>query len=125
VSGNHSQSACGGGIFVAQNGNLSVVGATVSGSTASLGGGICNRGVADRQRDHDQRQRSAQRWRAGGGLAVHGGAGVQATLRNSIVANNSAPQGPDCASLGGSSSAIVSGGHNLVENVLGCTIAGS
>ncbi|MCC6191750.1 MAG: CSLREA domain-containing protein [Anaerolineales bacterium] len=53
----------------------------------------------------------------GGGLRV---AGVAVTLQNTLIAGNTDPggQAPDCAGT------VNSLGYNLVENALGCTLAG-
>lgn len=52
---------------------------------------------------------------SGGGIRVQAGV---ATVQNTILADNSAATGPNC------SGSLTAGGHNVVHDTAGCTIAG-
>ena len=87
-SGSAPSSAAGGGLF--SSANSTVIDSTIAGNAASASGGAA----------------SAQ----GGGLSVD-----ETSLEATIVANNTAPTGPDCSGV------PTSHGHNLVRKLAGCS----
>jgi len=120
-------SAAGSGGAMHSEGALSVDGITVTGNTASDGGGISATGPSTEMQESTIAGNTATG--AGGGLYLHGAAGLssmtiagnvaargggvrrpsagagEASVRSSIVSDNTAPDGRDCsgdlASLGG------------------------
>ena len=101
-----------GGIY--NFGRLQVINSTISDNAATEGAGIDNRGVLTLANSTI----TGNVARDGGGLMVHPiilNEGV--TLSNTILAGNTASNGPDC--LG----AVGSLGHNLVGNGSGCDFA--
>jgi hypothetical protein len=150
TNGTVTQNTCtgavcfGGGILANddQSPEVTLIDSTVSGNSAENGGGIC-------LRHNDQILRltrttiSGNAANEGGGIATYGHDDVTIvdssvrgnsvsqtasnTLRNTIVAGNSAPSRPDCSALGSSPSGLVfdsfilTEGHNIVGNSTGCT----
>ena len=99
VSGNHA-SAGGGGLYNA------------SGHEAGAGGGLSNQGTADLTNVTISANHAT-----GSGGGINGG--PETTLRNTIVAGNSAAiAAPDCAYT------LTSEGHNLIGDLSDCTILG-
>ncbi|MBI4518975.1 MAG: right-handed parallel beta-helix repeat-containing protein [Deltaproteobacteria bacterium] len=121
VTGNQALSD-GGGLFI--EGAASVVNSTISGNQAAYGGGILsgmadapgslllnNVTIADNVGDDNGSG-------VGGGLSS-GADPDQLTIRNSIIAGNSAAQlGPDCEGQ------FVSEGYNLIGDSADCTFSG-
>jgi hypothetical protein len=142
VSGNRADS-CGGGIFNDNDGTLTLISSAVSGNLADSGGGISNSGtlilinstIADNRAE-----------RPGGGIlnggtsaqtemifctiygntGDEGGGGIwngatnsarQLVMRNSLVAGNKAPDGPDILGK------LTSQGYNLIQNTQDTTFA--
>lgn len=111
--GNTAQQS-GGGIAFQGAGTLSLVNATVAGNTSVLaaGGGIYSASTTSLA--------VASSTVVGNGAASGGGIardGSGATLRNSIVANNTAPTAPDLAGA-------FAPNYTLVKNSSGATLAG-
>ncbi len=143
VSGNRADGS-GGGIFIASSGTLTLINSTVSRNLADTGGGITNDGGTLTLINSTISDNSAQR--LGGGIlnagtsaqmqmifcTVYGnysgesGGGIwnvvtnsasQLVMRNSLVAGNKSPAGPDI--LG----ALTSQGYNLIQNTKDTTFA--
>ena len=98
-----------GGIY--NFGRLRVVNSTISENSATSGAGIDSRWALTLT----STTIAANTARIGGGLVVRpitGGEGV--TMSNTIIAGNTADDGPDCLGV------VVSLGHNLVGNSSGC-----
>jgi parallel beta-helix repeat protein len=145
VAGNQADGS-GGGIFIAPNGTLTLYNSTVSGNLADTGGGISNNGGTLRLINSTIADNKAER--SGGGIlntttisqtemifcTMYGntggedGGGIwngatnsasQLVMRNSLVAGNKSPAGPDI--LG----PLTSQGYNLIQNTQGTTFAPS
>lgn len=113
-------SAYGAGIL--NGGTLDVVNSTISGnSSQSHGGGLANNGAASLYNvtiaaniaDSDSNASGS-----GGGIYQTG----TLTLENTLIGDNSAgasPAGADC------SGTVTTAGHNLIEDVTGCTLTGT
>jgi hypothetical protein len=119
VSGNSAGSplagGAGGGIYVDGNATLTVTNATITKNSAELGGGIyLNAGTVDATNLTITNNAA----HTGGGARSNGPTGTAFTLRNSIVALNSA--GGDCA-FGGP---LTLAGTNLIGDT-SCGSAGS
>jgi hypothetical protein len=112
LSGNSA--SWGGGIVNEDLGTVTVRSSTLSGNTAADGGGIFNwiLGTVTVENSTLSGNSAADE---GGGVFNDGGV----SLGNTILANNSAPAGPDCAGI------VNSQDYNLVEDPAGCTIMGS
>jgi DNA-binding XRE family transcriptional regulator len=135
--------AVGGGIYNAPGGKLTLINSTVSGNTAYSGAGISNDGGTLRLINSTISDNRAER--SGGGIlnattgaqmemifcTIYGntskedGGGIwngasnsasQVVMRNSLVAGNTAPAGPDI--LG----PLTSQGYNLIQNTQGTKI---
>lgn len=113
----NNQSTLGGAI---QNfGTLNMANSTVSGNSGSAGtGGIINVGTMSLNNvtitNNTSNEPSAGR---AGGLASNGGV---LHLRNTVIAGNHNPGGsPDCAGP------LDSQGHNLIQDLTGCTLSGT
>jgi CSLREA domain-containing protein len=119
--------AAGGGLQVI-NANASFTNCTISGNTASLfGGGVVfdTIGSGDAKTLTITNCTIANNTSAGtGGLQVNSGGGINATatLRNSLIANNSTT---NLATTGGATAIITSLGFNLSDNWNGVTILGT
>ena len=99
-------------------GRASLTNVTISGnSTSGLGGGVFQGASADKLQLINVTIADNTASIAGGGI-VDMARGPHTELGNTIVAANAAPVNRDC---GGT---VVSIGHNLIQNVTGCTIAG-
>ena len=143
VSGNRADGS-GGGIYNAPRGTLTLIGSTVSGNLADTGGGITNDGgtltlinstVSDNSAERDgggilNDTTDAQvemifctifgnTSREGGGGIWNGAtnSGSQLVMRNSLVAGNKSPAGPDIQG------ALTSQGYNLIQNTKDTTFA--
>jgi len=101
-----SGSGPGGGIF-SQSGTLTLINSTVSNNRANGGGG----GIAGTATLRGTVVTGNQA-NSGGGLSAI------ATMQNTIIAKNTAFQGPDCSGSG-----ITSLGHNIIGTTTGCSIA--
>jgi Novel STAND NTPase 1 len=135
VSGNSAYGS-GGGIFNDDGGALTLINSTVSGNTAESGGGVSNKGTLTLINSTIS-DNSAQELGGGilnatigaqmemifctiyGNTSIESGGGIwngitnnasQLVMRNSLVAGNKAPAGPDI--LG----ALTSQGYNLIQN---------
>jgi uncharacterized repeat protein (TIGR01451 family) len=110
VSGNQAESGAGG---IANSGTLVLKNVTVSGNLGQSGGGIGSSGTATLT-NVTVSENSATA--SGGGLSGVAG-GIR--LKNTIVAGNQAgTSGPNC------STALVSLGFNLIQNLNGCSLTG-
>ena len=145
VSGNYAE-ASGGGIYNSPNATLTLINSTVSGNLADTGGGISNDGGTLRLINSTIADNRAER--PGGGIlnastsaqmemifctvygnySGEGGGGIwnsadnnasQLVMKNSLVAGNKAPAGPDI--LG----PLTSQGYNLIQNAKNTTFAPS
>ena len=145
VSGNYAE-ASGGGIYNSPNAALTLINSTVSGNLADTGGGISNDGGTLRLINSTISDNRAER--PGGGIlnastiaqmeiifcTIYGntsgesGGGIwngavnsasQLVMRNSLVARNKAPSGPDI--LG----ALTSQGYNLIQSTQDTTFSPS
>ena len=145
VSGNRADGN-GGGIFIAPGGTLTLINSTVSGNLADTGGGVSNDGGTLRLINSTISDNKAQR--LGGGIlnasssaqtemifcTIYGntsnesGGGIwngatnsasQLMMRNSLVAGNKSPAGPDI--LG----ALTPQGYNLIQNTKDTMFASS
>ncbi len=143
VSGNYAEGS-GGGIYNSPNGTLTLISSTVSGNLAYTGGGITNDGgtlklfnstIADNKADLPgggilNASASAQLemifCTVYGNTSGEGGGGIwngadnsasQLVMRNSLVAGNKSPAGPDI--LG----PLTSQGYNLIQNTKNTTFA--
>jgi parallel beta-helix repeat protein len=145
VSGNQADGS-GGGIFIAPSGTLTLYNSTVSGNLADTGGGISNNGGTLRLINSTIADNKAER--SGGGIlntttisqmemifcTIYGntgnedGGGIwngatnsasQLVMKNSLVAGNKSPAGPDI--LG----PLTSQGYNLFQKTQGTTFAPS
>lgn len=133
---NNTAEAAGGAVF--SSGALTMTNTTISGNTAGritapppgssvpsviggFGGGLVASGDADLNNATIANNRAGDR---GGGIA--GTAEVRSTMvRNTIIGDNTAPQGPDCSTVSSTADIpLVSGGFNLIENPSDCTISG-
>ena len=111
----------GGGIWGVFAGSATcLTNCTLSGNTAiAQGGGI---GAAiDTTLSFDSCTICSNRAGAGGGILLGGDYDDVYTIRNTLVAGNSAPSGPDIS--GGRE--LISGDYNLVQDTNGCTIIGT
>ncbi len=111
----------GAGIWMAGGSTLDIALSTVSGNAATEdGGGIYDNGGAAPAMImvEDLTVVDNTAGGIGGGLLSESPDGASYTLRNSIVANNMAATGADCAGM------IQSDGFNLLEDTAGCTISG-
>ncbi len=142
VSGNRADGSAG-GIYNAPNGTLTLISSTVSGNLADTGGGITNGGTLRLINSTISDNRAE---RLGGGIlnaktgaqmelifcTIYGntgdeeGGGIwngannlssQLVMRNSLIAENKAPAGPD---IQGS---LISQGYNLIQNTQDTTFA--
>lgn len=114
VAGNQA-GADGGGLAAGDSAALTNV--TVSGNRAGAhGGGLFFEGDTDAPVLHATITLNEAGQRGGGvyGVSQPFQASHAPTLRNSLIADNSAPLDPDCAQ------AVASGGHNLLGNGDGC-----
>ncbi len=114
-------SGSGGGIV--NNGDLTLVNSTLSGnSSEGDGGGLANNGTAELYNvtiaanvaDSDANA-------SGSGGGIFQGSGTL-TLRNTLIGDNTlgaSPAGADC------SGTLTTAGHNLIEDLLGCTLTGT
>lgn len=114
----NSASLDGGGIHHS-GASLVVANSTISGNLAAngQGGGISVWGPATMV--HVTIAGNTALVEPGGGL-YHDAAAGTLTLTNSLIANNAATGGPDCASTG----SITAGGPNLVKDMAGCSFGG-
>lgn len=117
VSGNVASAggqALGGGIVLTGGGPHVVTNSTIAGNRASgttaRGGGI----DTDTTLTLTNATLARNEAKIGGGLYVEGGT---TTLRATILAANTAPDGPNC------SQNVASAGHNLIANTSGCGFA--
>lgn len=103
----------GGGIY--SSGILTLSNSTVSGNSAYGPGGIDVRsaGATYLVNVTISNNDTVPGYGDGGGIAG------DATIKNSIIANNFDSAAPDCAGT------LVSEGHNLIRNTTGCTITGN
>ena len=113
---NNTATGNGGGIYNA--GTLVVENSTFSGNSSRLsGGGLANQGSASL--GYVTISANTALDGSGGGVFISSGA---LTLRSSIIAanrdNSSSPLQNDC------SGPLVSAGHNLIQDITGCTISG-
>ena len=110
ISGNTAPND-GGGIF--NSGTLAILTSTISGNGADWGGGIRNtNGTVTIENSTIVANTATSR--AGG---IYGATpAADATLAGSILAENIAPIGPDCASI------VQSNGYTLIGDRVGCTI---
>lgn len=110
IYSNHSSQG-GGAIFNA--GTLTLTNVTLSANQANNGGGLQNSGTASLNNVTIFENTAVSN---GGGIHENG---VSLTLANTILAGNSAPNGPDCTGT------LVSDGYNLIQNSSACTVSGS
>lgn len=94
VSGN---SASGGGGIYNFEGRVNLTNSTVSGNSADSGGGLVNRGTPARMKLRNTTVAHNSATQGGGGIRTSG----PLILTNSLVALNTAPQGPDVLKSGG------------------------
>jgi hypothetical protein len=125
VSGN-SAVTLGGGINNYSFSTLTVINSTISGNRADSGAGIDN-AFTIHLRNVTITANIAGSAASGRGI----GGGIQnldggtATLQNTIIAGNTAYQlGPDCHAFAGRGAALLSQGHNLIQNTADCDITG-
>ncbi len=118
ISGNTSGNTItsgGGGIFNVAGSTVTITNSTISGNTTSLGGGgIVNFGTLTITNSTVSSNSAGF-----GGGGIFNVAGSTVSLRNTIIALNTAPSGPDF------SGALTSQGYNLIGNTSGTTITGS
>jgi len=106
----------GGGAAVI-SGTASLTNVTVSGNGASnRGGGILNNGGVVTLTNATVANNSSAT--NGGGISHSAGAGGTVSAGNILIADNSAPTGPDC------SGPFNSQDYNLIENISDCIISG-
>ncbi len=117
ISGNVATGSSGGGIRN-ENGALTIENSTISNNVAGAGGGILNFNGTTTITASTIADNSAGTG-SGGGIANFASTATAVTFSKSILANNTAATGPDCADT------ITSGGFNLIENTSGCTIGGT
>ena len=111
---NNIAKGLGGGIYSNYNGSIEIINSTISGNFANgRGGGINADGVSLYNATVVGNSSNVG---LGGGIYVF--TGDTFTSRNSIIASNSAYEGPDC------SGEITSGGYNIVGNGDGCSLVG-
>ena len=119
VIGNGSGGTYGGGIFIA--GTLLMTNSTVSSNFGEFGGGICAPLGESFIVNSTISSNSASQ--SGGGIYfTPSRAEDKMILRNTLVAGNSAPNGPDCSSPISPLQPITSLDYNLIQNTNGCTI---
>lgn len=117
----------GGGIWNGSFNTMILTNVTVSGNRSASGGGILNSGnlfLNNVTIASNIAQWEADPSRGDGGGLYNGGSMV--ALQNTIIAGNFAagpfPAGADC--LAGRAAPLTSRGHNLIQDVSGCTITG-
>jgi hypothetical protein len=115
-----SSSVTGFGGGINNDGNLTVVTSTLSNTTAGgkqngFGGGIFSLGLKGASAVIRFSTIYGNTSGAGGGVWVDPKGSSDVTISGSIIAANSAPDGPDI------SGALISDGHNLIENIAGAT----
>jgi transcriptional regulator with XRE-family HTH domain len=143
VSGNRADGS-GGGIYNSFGGTLTLIGSTVSGNVADSGGGITNDGGTLRLINSTISDNWDEQYGGGilnattgakielifctiyGNTSREGGGGIwngatnsgsQLVMRNSLVAGNKSPAGPDIQG------ALTSQGYNLIQNTQDTTFA--
>lgn len=116
ISGNVGQR--GGGVEVT-SATTSIDSSTISGNSAATGGGIYVSGSSGQQRLTVVNSTIAGNTAtsSAGGIASVDGDDLPITLRGTILGDNQAPSGPDCAGE------IIVRGANLIEDTSGCTVA--
>lgn len=107
---NNNATVFGGGIL--NTGTLTLVNSTVTGNRAEVGGGVVNSNSLSLSNVTVSHNTATV---AGGGLSSFD----SVTLRNTVLADNTAGTGPDC------SAAPALAGPNLIENTAGCTPSGT
>jgi hypothetical protein len=126
VNGNIAQ-GFGGGIANFGFNTVSLTNVTLSGNRGRLGGGIANLQIGTLHLQNvtitnntGRFSEDATRGSAGG---VYNDANAALTVRNTLIAGNTAPElGPDC--LTSSNADLGSEGYNLIANTSNCVIAG-
>ena len=108
----NNEATGGGGFFASASGNavIRIVNSTISGNRANKFAGLI--GPAGLEIDNSTIAFNQEKFATGAG-GIYAGGTLQ--LRSSIVADNRGPQGP--SDLGGSSTAVVSGDHDLITSV--------
>ncbi len=104
-------------------GQLTIVNSTISGNSGAFaGGGIFNSGAL--VLSQSTVTGNSVDFGEGGGIYHQFNPGFSSTrIGNSIVAANTAGQGPDCSTPQGLPADVASLGHNLIGDVQGCEIA--
>ena len=97
---------------ILNDGQLDLTNVTLSGNLAYTGGGIFNRGDLTLSSVTIARNYAT----TGGGIANQGGT---VTLGNTLIGRNRGRRGPDCFGT------LTSLGHNLIEEIRNCTLAGT
>jgi hypothetical protein len=117
----------GGGIWNGSFNTMILTNVTVSGNRAASGGGILNSGnlyLNNVTIANNTAQWESDPGRGDGGGLYNGGSLV--ALQNTIIAGNFAaspsPSAANC--LAGGNTPLTSRGHNLIQDVSGCTITG-
>ena len=116
ISGNDAGAFGGGGIGTSTTSSvIKIENSTISGNSASVGGGIA--GQQPLLLEHVTIAGNSATVRGGGLDFDVRGSTFKATLKATIIADNTAPTGADCYS-----GAVRSSGTNLVEDTSSCTI---
>ena len=105
-------------------GSLTITNSTISGNTARVsGGGLYNSGsssLLNATVNRNTADQNSDGTGSGGGIFINSGS---VTIKNTILAGNlvshANPTGLEC------SGTLNSNGHNLVQNVSGCTLSGT
>lgn len=129
ISGNTATHFSGGGI--SNSGTVTMTNSTVSGNqSGSSGAGISNAGIhsAVQLNNVTIANNTAGLDNRGQGGGIDNAVGLSLALRNTIVAGNldlsGTPPKNDCDARTAFSSALVSQGHNLIQDTTGCDITG-
>lgn len=116
ISGNSTAGAGGGVETFTVSSTITISNSTISGNSAGVGGGIFSE--QPMQLEHVTIAGNAATIRGGGlDFEVVGAPSRKITLKATIIADNTAPTGPDCFSA-----MVRSSGTNLVEDTSACTI---
>jgi predicted outer membrane repeat protein len=111
----------GGGIGSVPIGPTVVTNSTISGNTAQIGGGTHASGTGVSTGFGNSTVAFNTATLAGGGASRSNSNGGGLSFGNTIIANNTAPSGPDCYGAAN----VDSADYNLIGNTSDCTISGA
>lgn len=116
IVSDNTASSSGGGVHISVFGTLNINNSTIANNTSPFGGGIYLIGGATLNVNNSTINGNVAS-SSGGGISldtVYGSNTV--TLRNTILANNTAATGPDCSGI------INTSDYNIIGNTTGCTV---